>query len=187
MFKSSERWKKLLAESKKEEEELRKLLDITIYGSFKPDSEKQRLLQLVETIRAEGFPSCDIVGGELRKLVNGVNESCMFYLKSSDVNLLVFTQRGKKLGVTDELAYVLYSLEMHQRRHHCAVFDQTSKSGFSALTFKQVEQLKNLNMRHVEFKNKSELHQNAIGTLHNLFKEQRLVLKIRHARQDLFF
>lgn len=181
MYNSSERWKKLLAESKKEEEELRKLIEITVYGSFKPDSEKQRLIKLVEAIRAEGFPSCDIVGENLRPLINSVNESCTFYLKSSDVNLLVFTQRGKKLGVTDELGYILYSPEMHQRRHHCAVFDQPSKTGYSALTLSQVEQLKDLSMLHVEFKSKRELHLNAIGTLHNLFKEQRLELQMRHA------
>jgi len=179
MYNSSERWKKLLADSKKEEEELRNLLEITVYGSFKPDSEKQRLIKLVKAIRSEGFPSCDIVGGKLRPLTNGINNSCMFYLKTSDVNLLVFTQRGKKLGVTDELAYVLYSLEMHQRRHHCAVFDQTSRSEYSALTLKQVEQLKELSMLHVEFKNKRDLHKNAIGTVHNLFKERRLELQMR--------
>lgn len=179
MYNSSERWKKLLAESKREEEELRELLEITVYGSFKPDSEKQRLINLVEAIRDEGFPSCDIVGGELRRLIDGVNDSCMFYLKRSDVNLLVFTHRGKRLGVTDELAYVLYSLEMRQRRHHCAVFDQTSRDGYSALTFKQVEQLKELSMLHVEFKNKRDLHKNAVGTVHNLFKELRVELQMR--------
>lgn len=86
MYNSSERWKKLLAESKKEEEELRKLLEITVYGSFKPDSEKQRLIKLVEAIRAEGFPSCDIVGGNLRPVINGVNESCTFYLNLQMLN-----------------------------------------------------------------------------------------------------
>jgi len=68
---------------------------------------------------------------------------------------------------------------MHQRRHHCAVFDQTSRTGYSALTFKQVEQLKELSMLHVEFKNKRDLHKNAIGTVHNLFKERRLELQMR--------
>lgn len=70
---------------------------------------------------------------------------------------------------------------MHQRRHHCAVFDQPSKTGYSALTLRQVEQLKDLSMLHVEFKSKRELPLNAIGTLHNLFKEQRLELQMRRA------
>ena len=70
MYNSSERWKRLLADSKKEEEELRNLLEITVYGSFKPESEKERLIKLVDAIRLECFPSCDIVCWWQIKAVN---------------------------------------------------------------------------------------------------------------------
>jgi hypothetical protein len=176
------RWRRLLAESKSREKELRAHLEITVYGSFQPDAEKRRLTDLAKAIRLEGFPSWGIVGSTLRPHINGINETCVFYLTCSDANLLVFTQRGKRLGVTDELAYILYHPEMRLRRQFCAIFNQISRRGYPALTTKQLEQIKDLGMTHVPFKTKKELHNNAIGTVHNLFKMQRLELQIRTPR-----
>jgi hypothetical protein len=176
---SSTRWRALLAKTRKKEEELRTRLEITVYGSFRPNAEKERLIKLAETIKLEGFSSCGIVGSPLRPHIDGINESCIFYITNSDANLLVFTQRGKKLGVTDEFAFILYSPTMRQRRHCCAVFDQISPKNYSALTIKQLEQIEDLGMTYVSFKNKNDLHKGAIGTVHKLFKEQRLELQIR--------
>lgn len=179
MHLSATRWRRLFAEAKKKEEKLRARLEITVYGSFHPDAEKRRLLDLVEAIKLEGFPSCGIVGSTLRPYTNGINETCIFYLTYSDANLLVFTQRGKRLGVTDELAFVLYHPTMRLRRQFCAIFNQISPRGYNALTIKQLEQIKDLEMEHIPFKTKKELHKAAIGTVHKLLKMQRLELQIR--------
>lgn len=176
---SAARWRRLIAETKRKEAELRARLEITIYGSFRPDAEKRRLTDLAKAIKLEGFPSCGIVGSTLRPHTNGINETCIFYLTNSDANLLVFTQRGKRLGVTDELAYILYHPTMRLRRQFCAIFDQMSPRGYHVLTIKQLEQIIDLGMEHVPFKTKKELHETAIGTVHKLFKMQRLELRIR--------
>jgi GH35 family endo-1,4-beta-xylanase len=101
-------------------------LRITIYGSFSPNGEKDNLLRLAQHLREHGFDDTDIVEGLRRPNPWGYNshEISKFYLECSDVNFLVFSRSGARLGVTTELDLVLDSPELAARRSCCVVFEQ---------------------------------------------------------------
>lgn len=155
----TDRWLYFFEKKKRERLRLRPLLQITIYGSFQPSTEKERLSRLVEGLRKKGYTSCDIVGGKLRPNPHNLAsyELSQFYLEHSDVNFLVFTHEGKRLGVTDELGYVLHSPIMSKMRQFCIIFDEVSL-GHSALTTLQLDKIKDLEMRYHEFSTDKDLH-----------------------------
>lgn len=161
----TDRWLHFFHKRKQERERLKPLLQITIYGSFRPLAEKERLLKLVEVLRKKGYVSCDIVGGDLRPNPGNlkVDELSQFYLENSDVNFLVFTHEGKRLGVTDELGYTLHSPVMKKMRQFCAIFDELTP-GYSALTSLQLERIKEIGLRYCEFYSDKQLHEAAVAT-----------------------
>jgi hypothetical protein len=101
-------------------------LRITVYGSFSPPHEKDNLLRLAQHLRERGFDETDIVEGPRRPNPWGFDSHQIseFYLQCSDVNFLVFSRFGARLGVTTELDLLLDSPVVATRRSFCVVFDQ---------------------------------------------------------------
>lgn len=161
----TDRWLNFFEKKKRERVRLKSLLQITVYGSFQPPTEKERLLRMVKVLREKGYKSCDIVGGDLRPNPHNwkVHKLSKFYLEHSDANFLVFTQEGKRLGVTDELGYTLHSPIMKKMRQFCVVFSELSK-GYPSLTKLQLEKVKEIGMRYQEFSSDEDLHKVAVAT-----------------------
>ena len=111
-----------LAEKKK----IIKFLRITIYGSFWPNNQKCKLLEIVDFLQEKGFEDTDIVGGILRPNPGELNifDLSMFWLKESDLNFLIFTREGKRIGVTTELDQILISPDMYEIWSNCVIFHQ---------------------------------------------------------------
>lgn len=126
----TEWWRHAYEERVAERARLAKLIRITIYGSWQPPDQKQILLNLVNYLRNKGFSDTDIVEGEKRPNPGGLNsfDVSTFYLESSDVNFLVFTLEGTRLGVTTELDYILMSPIMVKKWRFCVVFNQTKET-----------------------------------------------------------
>lgn len=160
----TDRWLHFFDKKRLEISRLKSLLQVTIYGSFQPTTEKERLLNLVHVLRRKGYKSCDIVGGELRQNPQNwkVDKLSQFYLENSDVNFLVFTHEGKRLGVTDELGYTLHSPVMRRIRQFCTIFDDFS-TGYSALTSLQLKRIEEIGMRYYAFSSDRELHEFAVA------------------------
>ena len=98
-------------------------LQITVYGSYVPDSEKQLLLRMKNALISEGYIATKVVEDfpNSRSLNSfEISKAC---LEFSDVNFLVFTFDGKRFGVVRELTYCC-SPQMIDRRWRCVSFEQ---------------------------------------------------------------
>jgi hypothetical protein len=130
-----------------------------VYGSFWPKREKSKLVRLAEKLRERGFPDTDIVGGPLRPSIEGLDcfELSVFYLDESDVNFLVFSPKGKRLGVTTELDHVLNSPQMMLKRRFCVVLDEihNGRSSIGALQRARLRELADVSI--VQFHDGGEL------------------------------
>ena len=100
---------------------LKPLLNITIYGSYQPTEEKQLLLSLKAILIDEGYVNTMLVDDRQDPDLDALEKSkmCLLY---SDVNFLIFTKRGKRLGVARELAFVAEDEGMRHKINHCVVF-----------------------------------------------------------------
>lgn len=177
---STHRWAYYYKNKLTERDRLKPQLRITIYGSFQPHSEKKRLLNLVQSLRKKGYADCDIVEGKLRGNPKKLSppDICQFYLEHSDVNFLVFTHKGKRLGVTDELGFILHSPLMYKMHAYCVIFDDFSR-GYSSLTPLQLEKVKQIGLTHVEFRTKKDLRKAATSIAWTYIFKLQDVLKAR--------
>ena len=77
---------------------LRSLLNITIYGSYNPPSEKELLKSVKQILIDNGYVKTKIVEDLQEQNSEPLEESkkCLLF---SDVNFLIFTKNGKKYGV----------------------------------------------------------------------------------------
>lgn len=142
-------------------------LIITIYGSYCPSEEKERLIKLKNFLISEGYESTRLVEDypeNIEKYCLSRSSEERMSLKSecclefSDVNFLVFTHKGKCQGVSIELAYCRNSPTMLDRRWRCVIFDEiinncpaTSFMDRGAVYFATGK------MKRVEFRNDNEL------------------------------
>lgn len=97
-------------------------MGITLYGSYSPPSEMRLLENLRDFLQSEGYDRACLVKDDPAAVV-GPLEASKRYLENSDVNFLIFTRGGKRLGVTRELAHVA-SAAMRDKVADCVVFDQ---------------------------------------------------------------
>jgi hypothetical protein len=129
----------------RERDEVFSRLRLTLYGSFQPQKEKEKLESLASELRHRGFLDTGIVGDSRRpnREMLDTYQLSIFYLEESDANFLIFPQTGKRLGVTAELAHILESLEMSRKRSTCVIFDQL-KGKHGSLTQLQLDRIAEL-------------------------------------------
>ncbi|MHA1917154.1 MAG: hypothetical protein ACTSUV_02445 [Candidatus Ranarchaeia archaeon] len=143
-------FEKQLKENKKQRDLLKKKLVVTVYGSFYPVKEKKKLLELTKYLRRKGFGNTDYVEGEKRPNVDDLDKDLISkkYLLDSDVNFLVFSQKGRGKGVTAELGYILNVPLLDGSRKSCVIFDQV-KRGNSSITRLQRDEIKRINEKKI--------------------------------------
>lgn len=92
--------------------------EIKIYGSYYPNEEKDRLKNLRDFLKADGYKEAKLVEDQ----PNGMDpwqKSCLS-LEFADVNFFLFTHKGKGQGATNELTYVCNDLP--DRVWRCVAF-----------------------------------------------------------------
>jgi hypothetical protein len=103
---------------------------VTIYGSYNPPREKALLKDLKMILIKDGYTNTQLVEDRQKDSDKPlkVSEQSILY---SDINLLVFTKTGKRLGVVRELAF-LARPSMSDKTPFSTVFDQV-KDGESSI------------------------------------------------------
>ena len=103
---------------------LRPLLNITIYGSYFPASEKKLLLSVKKLLIDVRYEKTVLVEDRIKKKGSDsleISKRCLLY---SDVNFLVFTKTGRRLGLVRELAFIAEDENMRLKIPNCMIFDQ---------------------------------------------------------------
>jgi len=101
-------------------------MTVTIYGSYHPKKEKDSLIDCKTALIADGYQQAKLVtdypttGSAL-----DASKECLLY---SDVNFLVFTKGGKRLGLVRELTFIATDERMRTKVDHCVVFDEFKKT-----------------------------------------------------------
>jgi hypothetical protein len=123
------------------------LMRCTVYGSFQPPEQKKQLESLSLHLRSNGFTNVDIIGGPLRPHPIEYNsyQISIFYLEESDVNLLVYTLTGSRLGLTTECDHVLNSPSMFKRWNSCIILNQTDPEGKDSIGQLQKDRIMEIN------------------------------------------
>src|SRR3990172_6145467 len=120
-----DRWEKYNRKLDEEFKPLMRLLNITVYGSYFPKSEKQFLINQADFLRKKGYTNTFIVDEYPSPSLSISNlELSIRCLEFSDVNFLIFTRNGKNQGVSRELAHIATSTTMVDKVQFCTVFDQ---------------------------------------------------------------
>lgn len=138
----ADRWERFNKKYDEEFEPLKKLMNITIYGSYFPDSEKELLIEQRNYLRDRGFVRTYIVDDYADPTQNlDPLEKSIRCLEFSDVNFLIFTRAGNNQGVGRELTHCAMSESMIVKIPFCVVFDQTKDSinSVSVLLLKDIE------------------------------------------------
>lgn len=152
-------------------------MTIALYGSYHPQEEKQLLIQLKNKLIDNGYTSTYLVQDYPRKGESDleISERSLLF---SDVNFLIFTKGGKRLGLVRELAFVAVSEEMVDKAWACVVFDQIV-NGESSIPPLSLEDIHNSGIRRREFATFQELEDLAIGTAFWYLKKLAPVLRRR--------
>jgi hypothetical protein len=105
---------------------LKSKLKITIYGSYYPEKDKSLLRDLQRILRQKGYPNTFLVEDKQTKEDDPlqISQLCMLY---SDINLLIFTHTGKRLGLVDELSFLTSNPAMSQKIDFSLAFDKLHK------------------------------------------------------------
>lgn len=177
----NERWNRFLTEWGTGALAYKRFLEITIYGSYFPLTEKERLLDLKQFLIERGYISTKLVDERPnpRSLdAWGLSKACLVF---SDVNFLVFTHAGKRHGVIRELAYCRDSFEMLDRRWRCVVFEEIldNRSALPKLSSEDIDRLQEARIRRVEFENDDELKNLAAGMAFRYLKDLAEYLRTR--------
>ena len=89
---------------------------ITIYGAYFPGNELQRLKNLRNFLRKEGFkkvklvrdyPRCFFKFPYIREEDEFIYEKSIYCVEKSDMNVFIYTYKGKLEGETIELKYAI--------------------------------------------------------------------------------
>ena len=120
----ADRWLRFNQRKQNDLIDLRRKLQLTLYGSFRPSSEKKLLTRLKRHLIEQGFSNTRLVSDFSNVNSLDILEISKECLEFSHVNFLIFTRQGKRHGVIRELAFVADSPAMKHKISDCMVFDQ---------------------------------------------------------------
>ncbi len=129
-------------------------MSITLYGSYHPPSEMSFLERQRDYLRAEGYALACLVKDGPDDGITAL-EASKRYLENSDVNFLIFTRAGKRLGLVRELAHVA-DASMRRKAADCVVFDQAA-GGASSVPDLSLCDLDDAKIQRYEFRDEPEL------------------------------
>ena len=153
----SYRWEKYNQRLSREFTPLMKVITITIYGSYYPQSEKDFLIEQRDFLRDKGYENTNIVDDypDLDPDITLLEKSIRC-LEFSDVNFLVFTREGKRYGVSRELTHVATSNNMIDKIPFCTVFDQINDNRGSIPPL-SLDDINNSGINRREYQTKDKL------------------------------
>jgi len=153
----TDRWERFNRRFEEEFLPLKKRINITIYGSYSPESEMYFLTKQKEFMINNGYALTKLVidydDGTLSPLE--ISKRCLMF---SDVNYLIFTRNGKKYGVIRELAFVSDAPEMIDKTQYCVVFDEIHDSRGSVPPL-SLDDIKNSDIIRHEFSSEKDLQE----------------------------
>lgn len=101
-------------------------IHIVIYGAYNPPGEKERLIKLRDRLREDGYINTAIVGDFSNAEKSDIPnlEKSLDCLEWADLNILVFTCRGKTGSVAREL---IHAIDNPRILWKCRIFEETDK------------------------------------------------------------
>lgn len=129
-------------------------MSITLYGSYHPPSEMRFLERQRDFLQGEGFALACLVKDGPDDGATALDASKR-YLENSDVNFLIFTKAGMRLGLVRELAYVA-DPSMRRKAADCVVFDQVT-GGLGSVPDLSLCDLDDARIQHYKFRDEPEL------------------------------
>ncbi len=131
-------------------------IKITIFGSYYPPKEKEFLKKLKSKLITDGYINTILVEDKLTEEFDPleISQMCMVF---SDINILVFTRKGKRYGLIDELVFLATDPRMHDKREYSIIFDHND--GRSSIPDLSSSRIRNSNLRLRTFNNYNELEE----------------------------
>lgn len=165
----ADKWERFNKKYDDEFEPLKALLNITIYGSYFPNTEKTFLEEQRNYLRTRGFVKTNIVDDFDDLDSNSTPlEKSIRCLEFSDVNFLIFTRAGKAQGVSRELTHIATSESMLDKIPFCTVFDQM-RDNIGSVSVLSLNDIENTGIGRREFENEAQLrdrlYQQAVAKL----------------------
>ena len=133
---------------------LRRRMSITLYGSYRPPAELRLLECKRDALRDQGYALTSLVRDGLEDGDDPLEVSKK-YLENSDVNFLIFTNSGMRLGVVRELAYVAETMTK-SKIADCVAFDHMV-DGHTSIPSLSMSDLRNSQINRYAFRDESEL------------------------------
>lgn len=101
-------------------------IHIVIYGAYNPPGEKERLLKLRDSLRVDGYTNTAIVEDFIISESSGCFnlEKSLDCLEWADLNIHIFTCRGKTGSVARELIHVIDDPKILWK---CRIFEEIDK------------------------------------------------------------
>lgn len=164
------RWTKFQKQKKESILAHKDKIHIIIYGAYNPPGEKERLIKLRDRLRDEGYINTYIVEEfpTNHESYTPNLEKSFSCLEMANLNILVFTCRGKTGSVAREL---VYSIE-NNLLQKCKVFEEIS-NGIPAMETLIKEELKpeRYTVVQVEKENDNDLYEHVSGDVYNFFNK----------------
>jgi hypothetical protein len=157
---------------------LRSLLNITIYGSYFPESEKELLLSLKRVLIGEGYNKTRIVE-DLKEPDSDALEISKKSLLFSDVNFLIWTKKGKRFGVIRELAFMAEDDGMRPKINHCVIFDETVNEDSSSIPPLSRSDIRNSRLPRRPFRDTVELQEAIVSEAYWQLRRLSTILSAR--------
>jgi hypothetical protein len=134
---------------------LKSKLVITLYGSYYPKKDKSLLRELKRILIKKGYSNTCLVEDRqsLGDTALTISQMCMLY---SQINLLIFTRSGKRLGLVDELSFLTTDPRMVQKIDFSLVFDQVYQQR-SSIPDLSMDRVKRYSVQRREFKSSTRL------------------------------
>lgn len=171
-------WDEIREKYKENTYALKKCLHITIYGSYYPEEEETKLIEVKDALISDGYTQTTIVKDQL-KVNDKPFEISKLFLLESDTNFLIFTRTGKRHGIIAELTYIAESLEMRSKISQCIVFDERKDDGKSSLPALSMDQVNNSRIVTHPFNSTEELKKKANNEAFWQLSRQSLHLKAK--------
>jgi hypothetical protein len=160
---------------------LKRMMSITIFGSFSTKSNTMLLNNLKANLIGNGYQNTRLVSDYPDEGLSEVEKSKII-LELSDVNFFVFTHQGNKYGILSELEYALTSPKIRKKRVNCVIFDAlcNDEPSLSKLVLDQIKTDSLEKMAYVHFRNEQELTEAARASAWKFSSEFLYNLKARN-------